>query len=96
MESGITQQNQNITIKQGHYFITNPWMIADSFNRFFIDILENLLFQRNKYRSKIKSTTQVQRRTATMFVVPVTEKEMERVVKGLNKKASAGCDDPLC
>ena len=37
--------------------------------------------------------TQVQRRTATVFVAPVTEKEMERVIKSLNKKASAGCDD---
>jgi len=68
-------------------------MIADSFNRFFIDIVENFLLQRNKYRSKTKSTTQVQRRTATVFVAPVTEKEMERVIKILNKKASAGCDD---
>jgi len=30
-----------------------------------------------------------------MFVAPVTEKEMERVIKSLNKKASAGCDDVL-
>jgi len=37
--------------------------------------------------------TQVQRRTATVFVASVTEKEMERVIKSLNKKASAGCDD---
>jgi len=87
------QQNQNITIKQGHNFVMSPWMIADSFNRFFIDTVENLLLQRNKYRSKIMSMTQVQRRTATVFVAPVTEKGMERVIKSLNKKASAGCDD---
>ena len=68
-------------------------MIADSLNRFIIDIVENLLLQRNKYRSKTNSTTQVQRCTATMFVAPVTEKEMERVIKSLNKKASACCDD---
>jgi len=31
--SGEFQKNQYITIIQGHNFITNPWMIADSFNK---------------------------------------------------------------
>ena len=68
-------------------------MIAESFNRYFIDIVENLLLQRNKCRSTIKSATQIQSCTATMFIAPVTEKEMERVIISLNKKASAGCDE---
>jgi len=92
-ESGKTQQNQNTTIRKGHNFITNPRMIAESFNRYFIDIVENLLLQRNKYRSTIKSATPTQSCTATMFAAPVTEKEMERVIVSLNKKASAGCDE---
>ena len=67
-------------------------MIAESFNRYFIVIVENLLHQRNKYRSTIKSATPIQSCTATMLVAPVTEKKMERVIISLNKKASAGCD----
>ena len=92
-ESGKTQQNQNIIIKQGHNYINNPRLIAVSFNRYFIDIVEKLSLQRNNYRIKIKSMTQGQRCTATLYAAPVTEKEMERVILSLNKKASAGCDD---
>jgi hypothetical protein len=92
-ESGKTQQNQNIIIKQGHNFIKNPRMTADSFNRYFNNIVEKLTLHRNNVRIKIKSTTKGQICTATMFAAPVTGKEMERVILSLNKKASAGYDD---
>jgi hypothetical protein len=68
-------------------------MIADSFNSFFTDIVENLLIQRNKHGTKLKSKSQLQRCSATMFVAPVTVTEMERVIESLNKNASAGCDE---
>jgi hypothetical protein len=88
-ESGKTLQNYNITIKKGHNLITNPQIIADSFNNFFIDVVEDLLLQRNKYESKFKSKSKIQRCSETMFVPPLTVTEME----SLNKNSSAGCDE---
>jgi hypothetical protein len=86
-------QLHNITIKKGYTSITNPQTIADSFNKFFIDIVEDLLLQRNKYGTKCKPKYQTQRCSKIMFVAPVTEMEMERVIASLNKDISAGCDE---
>jgi len=94
-ESGKTQQNYNITIKKGHNLITNPRIIADSFNKLFIDIVEDLLRQRNKNGNKFKSKFQIQRCSEMMFVAPVTIAELERVIASLNKNASAGYDKIL-
>jgi hypothetical protein len=75
-ESGKSQQNQNIMIKQGQDLITNPRMVAASFNRYFTEVVENLVLQRNKDGTRSKTKSHIQRCTATMFVAPVTVQEM--------------------
>jgi len=92
-ESGKIQQNHNITIKKGYNLITNPQIIADCYNKFFIDTVEDLLLQRNKNVYKFKSKFQIQRCSETMFVAPVTTTELERVIASLKKNASAGYDE---
>jgi hypothetical protein len=89
----LIDKEKYITIKQGQNLITNPRMIAASFNSYFTEIVEKLLLQRNKYGTRFKTKSHIQRCIATMFVAPVTVQEMERVIISLNKKASAGCDD---
>ena len=92
-ETGKSKQTHNIIIKQGCNLIMNPRAIADSFNRYFINIVEDLAVPGNKCRTKTISQPQGQRYTAIMYAEPVTETEMEKVILSLNTKASAGCDD---
>jgi hypothetical protein len=79
-ETGKHIQTHNIIIKQGYNLITNPRIIADSFNRYFMNVAENVSLNRDKGNIRTTTQPQEQRYTTTMFAAPVTEKEMEEVI----------------
>jgi hypothetical protein len=96
-ETGKTSLNkQDIKIIRNSEEITNPENIAELFNTYFCTFPEELLRKMgNKmpdlenYRLKIMESTE------TIFFFPVTESEVENVVKGLKNKLSEGIDEIL-
>ena len=65
--------------------MTDPQIISERFNSFFIDTVEDLLGKNNSY--DIKTCPK------SMFASPVTEIEVENVIKMLKGQSSAGFDE---
>jgi len=85
--------NKNIELKWGKSKISNPRAIAEIFNSYFAEIVEKLTDQNsgthttyNMINLKINTCPQ------TMFINPVSENEVEKVVKKLKVKCSPGFD----
>jgi len=92
-ETGKTQQACNIVINIRDKTITNPQIVSDSFNTFFIEVIDDLLSQKNQSCLKRDLNLQIIKCAETVFISPVTETEMERVIKSLKNSSSAGYDE---
>jgi hypothetical protein len=46
-EMGNSQCNSDYTIKSGNELITSPQVVSDRFNTFFVEVIEDLLLQKN-------------------------------------------------
>jgi hypothetical protein len=92
-EIGKTQQSCNIVINFRDKTITNPQIVSDRFNTFFIEVIDKLLSQKNQPFFKKDLKLQIKKCAETMFVSPVTETEMERVIKSLKNNSSVGFDE---
>jgi len=73
--------------------ITNPQTVSDRFNTFFVEVIDDLLSQNNQPCIKRDLNLQVTKCAETKFISPVTETEMERVIKSLKNISSAGYDE---
>jgi len=91
-ETGNSQQAPNITLNSQDKIITNPQMIAEKFNSYFIDIIEDLLSQTSKHCPQQNLKTQIKECLETMFIAPVTAAEVIRVIKDLKNTSSVGFD----
>jgi hypothetical protein len=91
-ETGKTQQSCNIVIIFTDKTITNPQIVSDRFNTFFIEVIDELLSQKNQPCFKKDLKLQIKKCAETMFISPVAETEMERVIKSLKNSLSAGFD----
>jgi hypothetical protein len=94
-ETGKTPFNiKEIKLSWGSNEITHPKEVAELFNSHFIRTVEELVKQNDdgniiSQRSQLK----VNECTETMFMFPVTEMEVEKVVKDFKGKLSAGVDE---
>ena len=75
--------------------MSNPGKVAELFNSYFCEISKELLKEEGKkgpthgnYQIKIKKNTN------SIFVLPITESEVEKVVGSLKNKLTAGTDEP--
>jgi hypothetical protein len=85
--------NKNIELRWGKNKISNPRAVAELFNSYFVETIEKLTDQNigthityNKTHLKINTCPQ------TMFINPVSENEVEKVVTNLKGKCSSGFD----
>jgi len=98
-ETGRTSLNrEDIKINWNSEEITNPETVAELFNSYFCKISEELLKKNRKNMPNYeKQYLKIKESTKTMFLIPVTENEVEKVAKGLKNKSSAGIDEiPDC
>jgi hypothetical protein len=87
-ETGNSQQVSNIIINTGVKIITNPQIITERFNIYFTEVTEvNYHCPQQHLKFQIKNCSK------TMFVAPVTETEVEQVIKVLKNNSSAGFDE---
>jgi predicted outer membrane repeat protein len=94
-ETGKTPFNiKEIKLNWGSNEITHPKEVAELFNSHFIRTVEELV-KRNNDGNIISQRLQlkVNECTETMFMFPVTEMEVEKVVKDFKGKLSAGVDE---
>jgi hypothetical protein len=66
--------------------ITNPQTITERFNIYFTEVIEDLLSQVNYHCPQQYLQFQIKNCSETMFVDPVTETEVEQVIKSLKNK----------
>ena len=93
-ETGRTiSKTQDIIISKNSKEISNPEKVAELFNSYFCKIPEKLSNKNGRntptfgdYQFKIKDVK-------SMFFVPITENEVEKVAKDFKNKLSAGVDE---
>jgi len=92
-ETGDSHRVANITINTGVKRISNPQIITERFNAYFTGIIEDMLAQVNSYNPQQYANFQIKNCSETMFIAPVTETEVEKIVKGLKSKSAVGFDE---
>ena len=94
-ETGRTSTNkQDINIIWNSEEITNPENVVELFNSYFCKISEELLKKiGNRMPNSENQHLRIKESTKTMFLFPVAESEVEKVVKGFKNKLSAGIDE---
>jgi hypothetical protein len=92
-EIGKTQKTSNIIINIRDKIITNPQIISDHFNTFFVEVIEDLLSQKKQLCRNQDPNSRIIKCPKTMFLSPVTEVEIERVIRSLKNSSSAGYDE---
>jgi hypothetical protein len=66
-ETGNSQSNSDYTIKSGNELITSPQVVSDRFNTFFVEVIEDLLLQKNVLDQKKNRQFFVKECSKTMF-----------------------------
>lgn len=86
------KQHQNIKIKTNNHTIECPKTIANTFNNFFVSVGSSTLPHQNTLNlptnCKVKTPA-----INSMFLEPVTEREVYRMIRNLPNKSSCGIDD---
>ena len=98
-ETGRTSSNgQDIKINWNFEEITNPETVVELFNSYFCKISKELLKKTSKdMPNSERQYLKIKVSTKTMFLIPITENEVEKVAKGLKDISSAGIDEiPDC
>jgi hypothetical protein len=71
--------------------------VADMLNNFIVEIIDDLLSQNNKNNNAQLHKQRINCCQNTIFLYPVTEHEIECVIKSLKGKLSSGYDEiPEC
>jgi hypothetical protein len=85
--------NKNIELKLGKNKISNPRAIAEIFNSYFVETIEKLTDQNSGTHITYNMTNlKINTCPQTMYITPVTEDEIEKVVKNLKGTSSSGFD----
>jgi hypothetical protein len=92
-EIGNSHHVANIIINTGVKIITNPQVITKRFNIYFTEVIEDLLSEVNYHCPQQYLEFQIKNCSKTMFVAPVTETEVEQIIKGLKNNSSSGFDE---
>jgi len=86
--------NKNIELRRGKNKMSNPRAIAELFNSYFVDVVEKLIDKNNGMHATYNMTNlKINTCPQTIFINPVSENEVEKVVKNLKGKCSLGFDD---
>ena len=89
-----TINNKNMEITWGENIITNPTATAEIFNSYFVETVEKLTDQNRGTLTTYNMTTfKMNTCPQTIFINPVSENEVEKVIKNLKGKHSSGFDD---
>jgi hypothetical protein len=91
-EIGNSHSEPNLIINTGGKIITNPQIITERFNTYFTEVTEDLLAQVSYHYPQQYLNLQIKNCPETMLMAPVTVTELEKAVKGLKSKSSAGFD----
>jgi hypothetical protein len=82
-EIGNSHSEPNIIINNGGKIITNPQIITERFNTYFMEVTEDPLAQVSYHYPQQHLNFQIKNCSETTFMAPVTETEVEKAVKGL-------------
>jgi hypothetical protein len=86
--------NKNIELRWGKDKISNPRVSAELFNSYFVEIVEKLTDQNSGMHATYNMTNlKINTCPQTIFINPVSENKVEKVVKNLKGKCSSGFDD---
>jgi hypothetical protein len=89
-----TVNNKKIEINGGSNKIISPKVVAELFNSYFVEIVEKLVEQNSEVYATYKMTKlKLNTCSETIFIKPVSEDEVEKVVKNLKGKLLAGIDE---
>ena len=88
----LPHNNYNIQLQYNNEAISDPQLISERFNKCFIDTVDDLL---NKSGHNLTQTYQqeIKSNSASMFISPITETEIKKVISKLKGKNSAGYDE---
>jgi hypothetical protein len=67
-------------------------MVAETFNSYFIDTIEEIIEQNKNYNVNCNNQILMNLNQYCMFLFPVTEIDIERVLIKLKGKAASGVD----
>jgi hypothetical protein len=84
---------QDIWLQKDLEKITHPQKVADAFNSYFIDNVEELVEQNRNNKRDQFSQVSVKYNHNSMFLFPFHEEEIVTVVSKLRGKKSAGFDE---
>jgi hypothetical protein len=88
--------NRNIELTWGKNKTSNPRVITGLFNSYFVDTVEKLADQnRGTHATLNMASLKINTCPQTIFINPVSEIEVEKVVKKLKGKYSSGFDDVM-
>jgi hypothetical protein len=88
--------NNNIELRWGKYEILHPRAIAELFNSYFVKSVEKLADQNSGTHANYNMTNlKINTCPQTIFINPVSETEVEKVVRNLKGKCSSGFDNVM-
>jgi hypothetical protein len=86
--------HKNIELRWGKNKISHPRAIAELFNSYFVESVEKLTDQNSGTHATYNMTNlKINTCPQTIFINPVSETEVEKVVSNLKGKYSSGFDD---
>ena len=97
--NSITQSHNDKTsiidyIKVGNITITDPKQITDEFGNYFSTIGQQIAMKSGNSKKKIEDyLNKIERQTASVFLTPCTEFEINKIINEMPNKASSGHDD---
>jgi hypothetical protein len=83
--------NKNIELRWGKNKISHPRAIAELFNSYYVESVEKLTDQNcGTYATYNMTNLKINKRKKKIFINPVLETEVEKVVRNLKGKCSSG------
>jgi hypothetical protein len=93
-ESGNCHKtNRNISLEIGSKLVTNPQYISYQFNAFFVESVDRMINQKKDCKYGCVFVSNIIHNPNSMFLLPVTEEEVQKVTSKLKGKFSAGYDE---
>jgi hypothetical protein len=87
-------KNKNTELRWGKNNMSNPRVIAELFNSYFIEIVEELTDQNSgKHATYNMMNLKINTCPQTIFNNPVSENKVEKMVENLKGKCSSWLDD---
>jgi hypothetical protein len=84
--------DKKIELKTETGIITNPQKVAEMLNAYFVETVEEIIKQNNYPSNTHIDHSKIEYCPSSIFVLPVTENEVECVIKKFKGKLSAGYD----